>query len=726
MRHLLICPEYPPSHAGGIGTYAHHIAHLLARDGETVHVIGQLWKGADRPLETSHDGRLTVHRVPYLSWRSILPRRRHPKMRSEEARRLFASDYYPQAFSWQAALLAERLVEEEAIDVIEAQEYEAPLYFFQLRRSLGLGATREPPLIIHLHSPTEFILRHNDYPVGHPAFVAARLEGHCVRAADALLSPSRYLADQIEERFSLARNSIEVIRYPIGESSPIDRTPETWRDGLICYVGRLEGRKGVLEWIDAAVAATRQNPSCSFDFIGENVLGDGSLSGEEIIQRRIPPDLKARFRFHGRQPREHLHRFLRRARISVVPSRWDNFPNTCVEAMSSGLPVLTTREGGMAEVVEDGHSGWLAESADEAGLLSALTRALDTSPVTLAEMGREAALRIRKLCDDDDILRRHIAFRRRVASAGANVSCNVPVGAAPRAKRPVHRVAEVGARVGIAVAVATGEAARASGACLVSLRHQTHPPRAVVLVGDEWAEDAAEGWPHETRILRASSGGGAGSRNNRASETVRKAGIMPLGFVFLDTEDRLEASFIARSEAVLERRPEVGLISCWTEQVRGKERYRIRPCPALPYQWLRNDAAPISVFRAEALEGTGPLRPSLPGAFVQWDLANSVLASGWVAVTIPEFLGHHTCREQTESAYPASSRMRCRLLERFPELVERDALSLVLLTGIDPRLRLREGSMNQRERLELLSMLLSRSGSLIGWFLKVVAARLSL
>src|SRR6185436_18396159 len=66
VRHLILCREYPPSPyaAGGIGTYVHHIARLLAEAGETVHVIGQQWAGAPQATERRHDGRLTIHRVP--------------------------------------------------------------------------------------------------------------------------------------------------------------------------------------------------------------------------------------------------------------------------------------------------------------------------------------------------------------------------------------------------------------------------------------------------------------------------------------------------------------------------------------------------------------------------------------------------------------------------------------------------------------------------------------
>src|SRR5207244_5683092 len=138
---------------------------------------------------------------------------------------------------------------------------EAPLYYFQLRRALGLGPKRCPPIILHLHSPTEFIALHNDWDIGlPPVLTAKRLEDYSIAAADALLCPSRYLARQVEAHYGLEKESIQVIPLPCGDSPIIERDAETWEKGTICYVGRLERRKGIIEWTDAAVSVAREYP----------------------------------------------------------------------------------------------------------------------------------------------------------------------------------------------------------------------------------------------------------------------------------------------------------------------------------------------------------------------------------------------------------------------------------------------------------------------------------
>jgi glycosyltransferase involved in cell wall biosynthesis len=734
MRHLLICPEYPPARGGGIGTYARNIARLLCDHGETVHVIGALWEGAEQPREVVRDGRLTVHRVPYLDWRSRLPRRPHTGQ-PETARRLHASSYHPAAFAWQAALLAERLIEEEAIDVIEAQEYEAPAYFLQLRRALSAPSGRRPPVLVHLHSPSDLIYRHNDYPVGHPSLVAARFEAYTMRAADALLSPSRFLAGQVAARLDRPVEAIEVIGYPIGSVSPLDRDPATWSARRVCYVGRLEGRKGVLELIDAAVEVARASPGASFDFVGDNVLGNGTLPGRAIVERRIPRDLAPRFRFHGRRAREEVAGFLARASLAVVPSRWDNYPNTCIEAMSSGLPVLATREGGMAELVEDGRSGWLADGADEASLASVLRRAIETPPERLAAMGRAALERVRERCDDAEVLRHQLELRRRLVEEGATLSTRVAFrgpSATSRREPGRDRAGEAATaavdRQGIAVIVSPAperDSAGAREATIRSLRAQTAPPVTVVLLGEGWDEQAERGWPAATQVLRAPAPAGLAERYNRGAEIAEGARLRPAGVALLEAGETVAPEFVRRCDEVLTRCAEVGLVSFWTRQEPGDEEYRMRPAPELPHQWLRDDAAPMSVVRAQALRDAGPLRPMLSGSFALWDLSNAVLCAGWAGVTLPELLATHPCREQTEPGYPGSLRLRTLLLERFEHEVSRDAVALVELSTLDPRSRLSDGSMSQRERFDLWVMLVRRSGGLIRWLRRVLTERLS-
>jgi glycosyltransferase involved in cell wall biosynthesis len=691
MKHVIICGEYPPAPGGGIGTYVFHIARLLAESGETIHVIGELWAGAEKEVEEQCAGRLIIHRVPVRDWAAFFGPKPSAALKSQAGRGLFDSGFPPQCFSWQASLLAERLVEREGIDVIEAQEFEAPLYYFQLRRALGLGPKKQPPCLVHLHSPMELIVQHNDWEIGKPAFLTAkRLEDYSVAAADALLCPSQYLARQAEAHYGLAAGSIQVIPLPIGDNPLLERSQATWEQGTICYVGRLERRKGVLEWLAAAVAVADEYPMARFEFIGANILGPTRLCGEEIVERLIPKHLRPRFLFRGAQKRTALPQFLAGARMAVVPSRWENFPNTCVEAMCSGLPVIASRQGGMAEMIEDGHTGWLASKAGSTGLAEALRRALETPPGQIAAMGCAASAMIRQLCDNKKIVEHHLRFRSHVVHQGAKGSLHLP-GNLPWAKQlladtSARRTARHSCRQGLAVVVTGCNTGQSLHACLQSLARQTHAPVAVAVLATGVAEEQAlqalyrvQGW----HIMRH-QGLDPVAAKNVGIEVVLKSGLHPLGFAFLSAADQLAPHFVAVCESILQQCPEVGIVSGWVQCAGDYEHIWIRPCPGFPYQWLSNDAAPFSAVRTEALSEAGKFRPELPQGYEDWDLCNAIMAAGWTAVTAPEILGSR--RTDRNAALPfmgpyTNGSMRRELLERFTGLIARDATELVLLTA---------------------------------------------
>jgi glycosyltransferase involved in cell wall biosynthesis len=84
-----------------------------------------------------------------------------------------------------------------------------------------------------------------------------------------------------------------------------------------------------------------------------------------------------------------VERLYRQVDLYVHLSDWEGMPNTVLEAMACGLPVIASRVGGIPELVQDLRTGLLLEPGDEAGLLAA-SRGLLQDEALRTGMGADA------------------------------------------------------------------------------------------------------------------------------------------------------------------------------------------------------------------------------------------------------------------------------------------------------------------------------------------------
>jgi glycosyltransferase involved in cell wall biosynthesis len=620
MRHLIVSRELPPASytVGGIGTYVANISRLLADAGETVHLLGERWRGAPDERVVERGGRLVTHRV-----RSDEPLAQPGRSSTwQEISLLRGSTFPQQAWGWNAALRAEALVEAEQIDIIEAQEWEAPLYYFLLRRALGLGPARQPPVIIQLHSPSEFIWRANQWPVTRPDFLPMRRqEEYCIASADALLCPSRYLARQAEERYGLSENSVTVIPIPIGSFSATNHARGA-AAGPIVFVGRLEPRKGPIEFVEAAVRVAADFPEAQFEFLGDDVHWHDHLSVRQHLDALIPRPLRRRFHFRGVVDRPRVAKVLAHASFAVVPSRWENFPNSCVEAMASGVPVLASPNGGMAEMVEDGVTGWIAASQRPADLAAALRRALSTPPRERAAMGRQAAIAIARQCGTEAIVGAQLRLRTRVAQSGVAASSRLPM----------------------------------------TTRTAMQPTV-----------------PSSVTTVRLDPG------ESLTSALARTPSDAAIGVAVTFDDFTIGHTTLLMAAAVLQRYPEIGLVSGWIAE--NPALCGSAP-PAFPYQWLFNDAKGVVVFRRQALGNMPAVERDATGEESMWELANAVLAQGWKGVALPMVIGCPSVMNRHPRAAPENDtftepgEMLRHFREVYPALFDQDVELRALLLDL--------------------------------------------
>ena len=189
-----------------------------------------------------------------------------------------------------------------------------------------------------------------------------------LRRARHVFCPSAYLRD-VALRWGLDPDRVSVLPNPappIPELPPRDELRrELELDGdVVVFAGRLGPQKAV----GALLAAVAGVPRVSLV-----IAGDGPERAE--LEGRVTQlGLEERVRFLGSVPRETVLRLFRAADASVLPSAWENFPHTVVEALAVGCPVIATAVGGVPEVVRDGENGLLVAPGDPAALTAAIAR----------------------------------------------------------------------------------------------------------------------------------------------------------------------------------------------------------------------------------------------------------------------------------------------------------------------------------------------------------------
>jgi glycosyltransferase involved in cell wall biosynthesis len=143
----------------------------------------------------------------------------------------------------------------------------------------------------------------------------------------------------------------------------------------VVFLGRLQEDKGFADLLQAWDSS-----------LGELVVvGDGPLRGEaEALAKRDPS-----VRVLGQLPWADCMEVLRSARVVVVPARsYETFGLVVVEAFAHGVPVVASRIGALAELVDDGETGALTEPGDPEGLRKALGWLVD--PATSIACGQRA------------------------------------------------------------------------------------------------------------------------------------------------------------------------------------------------------------------------------------------------------------------------------------------------------------------------------------------------
>ena len=172
---------------------------------------------------------------------------------------------------------------------------------------------------------------------------STRVFGLYLRYADSVIALTRFAQQGLID-YGFAEDQVSVLPNFSPLRAP---TPNLSRSSYVAYAGRLNSAKG----IDVLLEAARQLD------LPIKIAGGG--------MRNYAGTPMPNVEFLGVVDREQMLNFYRGARFVVVPSLWyEMCPLVILEAMSLGLPVIASRTGGLAELVDDGRTGFLFEPGD--------------------------------------------------------------------------------------------------------------------------------------------------------------------------------------------------------------------------------------------------------------------------------------------------------------------------------------------------------------------------
>jgi glycosyltransferase involved in cell wall biosynthesis len=152
----------------------------------------------------------------------------------------------------------------------------------------------------------------------------------------------------------------------------------------VLYVGHLSTAKGFGDALDAIPRVLAERPDMRFEFAGDWLIHERNIfyddNGRPVPERgalkeqwqhlvaRFPDNLRLLGTVSGSDKLEAF----RRADIFLFPSYSEGFPMAVLEAMASGLPLVATPVGALAEVLHEGVHGHLVSPGDAAGLADML------------------------------------------------------------------------------------------------------------------------------------------------------------------------------------------------------------------------------------------------------------------------------------------------------------------------------------------------------------------
>jgi len=185
-------------------------------------------------------------------------------------------------------------------------------------------------------------------------------------------------------RFTIVPGAVDTSRFTPGASDHAGPV-------RLFYHGRVDRRKGVLDFIDA-LGLVRER-GVPFEAIISGIGPDVDSSKARAAELNFS---ETEIRFTGYADYDTVPDLYRRADVFVSPTYAEGFSNTILEAMAAGLAVVSTHSVGVSDCLRDGENGLMVQPGDVPALAQALMRVIEDGPLRarLARDGLEECRRV--------------------------------------------------------------------------------------------------------------------------------------------------------------------------------------------------------------------------------------------------------------------------------------------------------------------------------------------
>jgi UDP-glucose:(heptosyl)LPS alpha-1,3-glucosyltransferase len=224
------------------------------------------------------------------------------------------------------------------------------------------------------------------------------LERRCYQSSRYIVANSNMVKDDIIRNYPVSPDKIHVIYNGVETSGfkPADnekkkalrRSYQLKEDNIILFIGADFKRKGVSFLLK------------SFSLVDLNntrLIIAGRPAKTEYISMTEQLDIDKKVTFWG--PEKDVGNLYAVSDVFVLPTIYDPFSNATLEAMASGLPVITTQYNGASEIIEDGVQGFIVDPQDTKLLSERITSAL----ADCEKMGKSARAKAEEYSIDNAV-----------------------------------------------------------------------------------------------------------------------------------------------------------------------------------------------------------------------------------------------------------------------------------------------------------------------------------